>query len=101
MKTTQIQVRGDELESLSISLADAGRSAAVRHQVDVGSAIGSRAHRCHERAAAASIARQHVLGAGGKPQPLTSAAGIAIDDSNRLYVAEMLKHRVTVFELPP
>ena len=42
-----------------------------------------------------------VRGSGGKPQALTSAAGIAVDNDNRLYVAEMLKHRVTVFELPP
>jgi len=41
-----------------------------------------------------------VLGSGGKPQRVTAAAGIALD-GNRLYVAEMLRHRVSVFELGP
>jgi DNA-binding beta-propeller fold protein YncE len=43
----------------------------------------------------------HVLGEGGKPHRFTAAGGIAIDQHNRLYVAEVLKHRVTVFELAP
>lgn len=41
-----------------------------------------------------------VLGSGGKPQRLPAAAGIALD-GNRLYVAEMLRHRVSVFEIVP
>lgn len=41
-----------------------------------------------------------VLGSGGKPQRFTAAAGIALD-GNRLYVVEMLRHRVSVFEINP
>ena len=43
----------------------------------------------------------HVLGTGGKPHRFISAAGIAIDDTNRLYVAEVLKNRVSVYQLEP
>jgi len=43
----------------------------------------------------------HVLGSGGKPHRFISAAGIAIDDTNRLYVAEVLKNRVSVYQLEP
>lgn len=43
---------------------------------------------------------RHVLGRDGRPQRLTAPAGIAID-GERLYVAEMLKHRVAVYELAP
>lgn len=42
----------------------------------------------------------YVLGAGGQPQRVVSAGGIAVD-GRRLYVTEMLKNRVSVFELAP
>jgi DNA-binding beta-propeller fold protein YncE len=41
----------------------------------------------------------HVLGTGNQPHRFTAAAGIAIDDTNRLYVAEVLKNRVSVYQL--
>jgi len=41
----------------------------------------------------------HVLGARGKPHRFFAAAGIAIDDTNRLYVAEVLKNRVSVYQM--
>jgi len=41
----------------------------------------------------------HVLGQGGKPQKFVSPGGIAVDDGKRLYVAEMLKHKVSVYAL--
>jgi hypothetical protein len=42
---------------------------------------------------------QYVLGSGGKPRKVTAPGGIALD-GNRLYVAEMLANRVSVYELP-
>ena len=41
----------------------------------------------------------HVLGIGGKPQRFVSAGGIAIDRENRLYTAEVLSNKVSVYSL--
>lgn len=42
----------------------------------------------------------HVLGVGGKLRRFTAPAGMAIDPTtDRLYVAEMLAHRVSAFQL--
>lgn len=41
----------------------------------------------------------YVLGDDGKPRRMTSPAGMAIDDNGRLYVAEMLDNKVSIFEL--
>lgn len=41
----------------------------------------------------------YILGENGKPLTMTSPAGMAIDDSGRLYVAEMLENKVSVFAL--
>lgn len=41
----------------------------------------------------------HLLGGAGKPYKFLAPAGLAIDVTDRLYVAEMLGNRVTVFEL--
>lgn len=43
----------------------------------------------------------HVLGQDGKPQRFVSAGGITVDQTDRLYVTEMLKHKVSVYELRP
>ncbi len=43
----------------------------------------------------------HVLGSAGTPHRFTAAGGIAVDEHNRLYVAEVLKNRISVFELAP
>jgi uncharacterized protein YjiK len=43
----------------------------------------------------------HVLGSNGIPHRFPSAAGIAIDSDDRLYVAEVLKNRVSVYQLGP
>lgn len=42
----------------------------------------------------------HVVGSGGKPHRVIASGGIAVD-GGRLYVTEMLKNRVAVFELGP
>jgi len=41
----------------------------------------------------------HVLGSGGEPQRFTSVGGIAIDADNRLFAAEMLRNKVSVYAL--
>lgn len=41
----------------------------------------------------------HVLGQGGKPQRFVSAGGIAIGSDNRLYAAEILRNKVSVYSL--
>lgn len=41
----------------------------------------------------------YVLGKNGTPLKMTSPAGMAIDDNGRLYVAEMLDNKVSIFEL--
>ncbi len=41
----------------------------------------------------------HVLGLGGKPQRFVSAGGIAIDRNNRLYTAEVLNNKISVYSL--
>jgi DNA-binding beta-propeller fold protein YncE len=41
----------------------------------------------------------HVLGRAGAPQRFTSVGGIAIDTDNRLFAAEMLRHKVSVYAL--
>ncbi len=41
----------------------------------------------------------HVLAKGGEPQRFTSVGGIAIDVENRLFAAEMLLHKVSVYAL--
>ncbi|PWB53760.1 MAG: hypothetical protein C3F18_07170 [Nitrosomonadales bacterium] len=41
----------------------------------------------------------HVLGHGGKPQRFVSAGGIAIGTDNRLYAAEILRNKVSVYSL--
>jgi DNA-binding beta-propeller fold protein YncE len=41
----------------------------------------------------------HVLGNGGKPQRFVSAGGIAIGRDNRLYTAEILRNKVSVYSL--
>ena len=42
-----------------------------------------------------------VLGRNNKATRLKTASGIAIDDDMRLYVAEMLGHKVSVYEVAP
>ena len=42
---------------------------------------------------------RYVLSKNGSPYRLTSPAGITVDKQNRLYVCEMLKNRVSVFQL--
>ncbi len=42
---------------------------------------------------------KHVLGSDGKPYKVTAPGGIAIDAQNRLYVAEVLENKVSVFLL--
>ncbi len=42
---------------------------------------------------------QHVLGARGKVRRVTAPGGIAIDASDRLFVAEVLANKVSVFSL--
>lgn len=42
---------------------------------------------------------QHVLGFDGKPQRFKSAGGITIDDKNRLYTAEVLNNKISVYSL--
>ncbi len=42
---------------------------------------------------------QHVLGSNGKPQRFKSAGGIAIDSNNRLYTAEVLNNKISVYSL--
>ena len=42
---------------------------------------------------------RYVLSENEKPYRLTSPAGITIDKQNRLYVCEMLKNKVSVFQL--
>jgi DNA-binding beta-propeller fold protein YncE len=41
----------------------------------------------------------HVLGHGGKPQRFVSAGGITIGPDNRLYTAEILRNKVSVYSL--
>ena len=41
----------------------------------------------------------HVLGKGGKPQQFVSVGGIAVGRDNRLYAAEMLRNKVSVYRL--
>ena len=41
----------------------------------------------------------HVLGLDGKPQRFVSAGGIAIDRNNRLYTAEILNNKISVYSL--
>lgn len=41
----------------------------------------------------------HVLGSGGKPQQFVSVGGIAIGSGNRLYAAEVLRNKVSVYSL--
>lgn len=41
----------------------------------------------------------HVLGQDGKPQRFVSAGGIAIGSDNRLYTAEILRNKVSVYSL--
>jgi DNA-binding beta-propeller fold protein YncE len=41
----------------------------------------------------------HVLGQDGKPQRFISAGGIAIGNDNRLYTAEILRNKVSVYSL--
>jgi len=41
----------------------------------------------------------YVFGTGGKPHRFIAAGGIAVDDTNRLYVAEVLKNRISVYQL--
>lgn len=41
----------------------------------------------------------HVLGQGGTPQRFVSAGGIAIGRDNRLYTAEILRNKVSVYSL--
>jgi DNA-binding beta-propeller fold protein YncE len=43
----------------------------------------------------------YVLGKGGKPYKLNTAAGLAIDERDRLYVARMLDNKVSVFQVAP
>lgn len=42
-----------------------------------------------------------VLGRKNKPTRMRTASGIAVDDEMRLYVAEMLEHKVSVHEIKP
>lgn len=42
---------------------------------------------------------QHVLGHAGKPQRFISVGGIAIGRDNRLYAAEILRNKVSVYSL--
>ncbi len=42
----------------------------------------------------------HVLGNKGEIQKFTAPAGLAISSGNRIYIAEMLKHKVSVYSLP-
>ncbi len=41
----------------------------------------------------------HVLGHSGKPQRFISAGGIAIGNDNRLYTAEILRNKISVYSL--
>lgn len=41
----------------------------------------------------------YVLGENDKPYRMTSPAGITVDDMGRLYVAEMLDNKVSIYEL--
>ena len=41
----------------------------------------------------------YVLGENNKPLKMTSPAGMAMDENGRLYVAEMLDNKVSIFEL--
>jgi DNA-binding beta-propeller fold protein YncE len=42
---------------------------------------------------------RYVLSDNEKPYTFTSPTGITIDKKNRLYVCEMLKNKVSVFQL--
>ncbi len=42
-----------------------------------------------------------VLGRRNKPASLRTASGIAVDDELRLYVAEMLEHKISVHKISP
>lgn len=41
----------------------------------------------------------YVLGRNGEPHRFKTPTGIAVDDRNRLFVAEMLENRVSIFDL--
>lgn len=41
----------------------------------------------------------HVLGRGGKPQRFVSAGGIAVGSDNRIYTAEILRNKISVYSL--
>ena len=41
----------------------------------------------------------HVLGRGGKPQRFVSAGGIAVGSDNRIYTAEILRNKISVYSM--
>ncbi|MDH5388944.1 MAG: 6-bladed beta-propeller, partial [Gammaproteobacteria bacterium] len=41
----------------------------------------------------------HVLGEKGNPEIFSTPSGIFVDNNQRLYVAEMLSNRVSVYQL--